>query len=455
MHMPHPLSSLHQPFVLKQLCYICLSLSLLPFFVCRQEVVEPMALFLWLVLAFSLLVWRFASVLRSVPAPRRRCGDSPLRVCVVLGSGGHTSEMMRIVETLKTEIWGHHRPFYVVSSTDSHSASLAKQFEERNFGRCCRLHIIPRAREVGQSYFLSIFTTLRALWSCVFLALDEKPDVILVNGPGVCVPVVAGALLVAILIPSSCYCRPAIAFIETYSSVSHMSVSGKLLGPISDVCVVQWLKLYENYQHKWWWGCKNIFFVGTRNTAEENGLQQRLSPMLGKFDGSEEGGGAGSMALVTVGSTQFTPLIEAVDNEEVLRALAKRGITQLLVQKGTSPYVNRISFAHGVSVEVFPYRPKLHEIIQKAALVISHAGAGTILEVLESKKPMIAVPNRALMLDHQLEFAEALSNERYIYCVQVADLCKQLQRLDLGALRVYPGADTAELLRLLTPLFSL
>ena len=49
---------------------------------------------------------------------------------------------------------------------------------------------LPRAREVGQSYLTSVFTTLRALWAAVALAFSQRPDLLLVNGPGTCLPVV-------------------------------------------------------------------------------------------------------------------------------------------------------------------------------------------------------------------------------------------------------------------------
>nr|CCC90920.1 unnamed protein product [Trypanosoma congolense IL3000] len=411
------------------------------------------AVLLWGFALLLPLAWRYVAVLRSVPAPKRRQSDTPLRVCVVLGSGGHTSEMMRVVSALKMDVWKDHRPFYVVSSTDSHSAEQAVEFERRNFGRYCWLHVIPRARGVGESYFVSIFKTLYALWWSIFLVFREKPDLILVNGPGVCVPVVVAALLMAMFSPSWYYCRPAVVFIETYSSVSHMSVSGSLLGPLSDVCVVQWSKLYEKYRSMWWWKNANLKYLGTKQSSENYAKRPTVSEQ--EPTSVEKADGSGLMALVTVGSTQFTSLIEAMDDEEVLKTLAKRGFTRLLVQKGTTPYVNKVHAAHGVSVEVFTYRPNLHKVIQEAALVISHAGAGTTLEVLECKKPMIAVPNRTLMLDHQLEFAEALSTEGYIYCVQVSDIRRELQTLDLGALRVFPGTDITELRRLLLPVFSI
>lgn len=404
----------------------------------------------WLaVLLLFLLICRFVRLNRGPPAPAQRGGDAPLNVCVVLGSGGHTSEMMRAIKTLSPDPWRATRPFYVVSATDTHSAAQAAEFEKNYFQRQCPFYTVPRAREVGQSYFLSIFSTLWAFWSSLRLIILEKPEVMLVNGPGVCVPVVTAALLVALFSPPRYYSRPAIVFMESYTCVKHMSLSGKLLAPFCDVCIVYWKTLYDACGRRWWGKKGSLFWVGTVRGSKDT------QPLMDRNLTDAQRANNEPFALVTVGSTQFNSLIEAMDSEVIFRALAKRGITRLLVQKGTSSYQMRLSSAHGVTVEVFAYRPRLHEVLRDAALIISHAGAGTILEALEYKRPLIVVPNRALMSDHQLELAEALSAERYLFCVQLGDICSQLQSLDFNTLWAFPGLDTAALRDKLQPIFAL
>ena len=45
--------------------------------------------------------------------------------------------------------------------------------------------IIPRSREVGQSYLSSILSTLKAFANCITMVYKERPSLLLVNGPGI------------------------------------------------------------------------------------------------------------------------------------------------------------------------------------------------------------------------------------------------------------------------------
>jgi len=68
----------------------------------------------------------------------------------------------------------------------------------------------------------------------------------------------------------------------------------------------------------------------------------------------------------------------------------------------------------GILVEVKPYISDIDNVISQSDLVISHAGAGSIMSGLRKGKKMIVVPNTKLMDNHQVELAEVLQREGYL-----------------------------------------
>lgn len=159
---------------------------------------------------------------------------------VVLGSGGHTSEMLRLTAHLSPQIY---IPLcYVVASTDHTSAKRIPEKELKS-GRC-RICTIPRSREVGQSYVTSLWTTLVAGVYAATMVARIRPELVLVNGPGTCIPVcvVAFALRVVGLRPNS-----RTVFCESFCRVKSLSLSGRIMYLLADRFVVHWPELLERY----------------------------------------------------------------------------------------------------------------------------------------------------------------------------------------------------------------
>lgn len=131
--------------------------------------------------------------------------------------------------------------------------------------------------------------------------------------------------------------------------------------------------------------------------------------------------------LVTVGTTKFDALIDAVYSGSMLDVISTYESPRILIQHGAS----RISADHakhrgsiigtdcfcsrirGVDIYSFPYTSSFSALLTAADVVIAHAGAGTILEALrtETRPRLLAVPNNALMDDHQRELADALQGK--------------------------------------------
>ncbi|XP_030379266.1 UDP-N-acetylglucosamine transferase subunit ALG14 homolog [Scaptodrosophila lebanonensis] len=175
---------------------------------------------------------------------------------VVLGSGGHTAEMCRINEALR--LANHNdgafaQVRYIVAQSDTTSQSqmckVVPSAQDRDFIR------VPRSREVGQSWLSSIFTTLWALLWSFWLVWRDRPQLLLCNGPGTCVPYCYVAFLLRLLgrLPAT----TKIVFVESYCRVKTLSLSGRLLLPLADMFVVQWPALATRYEHK-----KNLRYFG-------------------------------------------------------------------------------------------------------------------------------------------------------------------------------------------------
>lgn len=135
------------------------------------------------------------------------------------------------------------------------------------------------------------------------------------------------------------------------------------------------------------------------------------------------------LAFVTVGSTQFDSLIQSVLSDPVLLSLHRRGYTNLILQCGNSQFdlarcietgnTERVT-KNEVDIEYWKFKPSLQEEFEKADLVISHAGSGTILDVLRLGKAVIVVPNPTLLDRHQEELAKALSDQGYLKAATIS-----------------------------------
>jgi hypothetical protein len=93
-------------------------------------------------------------------------------------------------------------------------------------------------------------------------------------------------------------------------------------------------------------------------------------------------------AFVTVGSTQFDALVDAVLGCEVIQVLREHKYTCLVVQAGKSPIHVENAYAsisddgievwrvniRGLGVEVWRFKPSLELSFRSADLVVCHAG---------------------------------------------------------------------------------
>ncbi|KAH6639518.1 oligosaccharide biosynthesis protein Alg14 like-domain-containing protein [Boeremia exigua] len=256
---------------------------------------------LLLALAATLLLAATLRLLAILPGahpqrPRRlhpRSRRSPARLLVVLGSGGHTHEMLALLRGLDTRKYGHRT--YVVSSGDGFSAGRARAFERGLEEAAVRrrgdadatgvetehakgtqkhadadtdanadansdtrwqhaahlgpahytIHPIPRARAIHQPLLTTPLTALRTLLAALPLLCPRSappPDLILTNGPATSAIIILAALILRFFnvrgVESGGLCRT--LYVESFARVNRVSLSGRLVVRGVDRFVVQW-----------------------------------------------------------------------------------------------------------------------------------------------------------------------------------------------------------------------
>ncbi|OWZ17060.1 UDP-N-acetylglucosamine transferase subunit [Phytophthora megakarya] len=146
------------------------------------------------------------------------------------------------------------------------------------------------------------------------------------------------------------------------------------------------------------------------------------------------------LAFVTVGTTKFEALIEALDTNACLSALVARGFTSLRMQIGHGEHLPRRAFP-GLEMSFYRHDPQYKSDVARADLVISHAGAGSIMDGLALKKKLVVVVNTALMDNHQTELAEAMADQNFCLQTSVQSVQRVLETGNWDDLQPYPQPD--------------
>ncbi|KAG9240966.1 glycosyltransferase family 1 protein [Calycina marina] len=207
---------------------------------------------------------------------------------VVLGSGGHTREMIGLLRRIDPA--HYFQRTYIASSGDAHAEVKAREIES-NIRRAqgekdadgmtdeldlksvpCQgivdpvngvwdLKIVPRARAIQQPIYTTPLSALRCLRGCIgalraacrqsIVAHHGYPDVIMTNGPATAVVVILASYILRLSGMAPTWSMRVI-YVESFARVEGLSLSGKIvlgLG-LSNVFIVQWEKLAVKLNNK-------------------------------------------------------------------------------------------------------------------------------------------------------------------------------------------------------------
>ncbi|KAI8571654.1 hypothetical protein RHMOL_Rhmol01G0136500 [Rhododendron molle] len=210
----------------------------------------------FITIAIALVVIRVSYVIYRSSKPLHTTSPQPLSTLIVLGSGGHTAEMLNLLSVLHTDSFTPR--LYIAAATDNMSLQKARLFESSVIDKTgvlenAQFMQIYRSREVGQSYLTSIGTTLMAIAHALWLMIKFRPQVILCNGPGTCLPLCVIAFFFKVLGIrwSSTF------YVESIARVRRLSLTGLLLYELhmADKFFVQWPQLQRKYPRAHYVGC--------------------------------------------------------------------------------------------------------------------------------------------------------------------------------------------------------
>ncbi|KAJ5069370.1 glycosyl transferase-related [Anaeramoeba ignava] len=197
---------------------------------------------------YILPIWKRPTQMKT----KRQKYKIPISILSVIGSGGHTAEMLKLLDgLLQKDRTRYYQVNFIVAKTDKNSKIKIEKFiqnirenptsliQKNQF----KIFEIPRSREVGQSFISCILPTIRAFFSSLFVLFKTKPKLLLVNGPGTCVPVSICAFFIRVLFLN----KTDIIYVESVARVKSLSLSGLILYIIADRFLVQWTELYQKY----------------------------------------------------------------------------------------------------------------------------------------------------------------------------------------------------------------
>lgn len=139
-----------------------------------------------------------------------------IKICYTASEGGHTHELMQLGELLKT-----------------HPGILITENENVK-GGFDAVYTVPQVNRKKLRY---IFRFIRSFFVIKRILSEEKPTHIVSFGAMCTVPVcIIGKLM-----------NIKVIYVESYTRIKDLSLSGRILYPFADLFVVQWKQLISKY----------------------------------------------------------------------------------------------------------------------------------------------------------------------------------------------------------------
>ena len=136
--------------------------------------------------------------------------------------------------------------------------------------------------------------------------------------------------------------------------------------------------------------------------------------------------------------------IKCYSSIEFVDYLSQHSFTHIILQTGKTDIdltpLENAAKKMNITVHWFTFTTNFAPFVESSSLVISHAGAGSIIETLRtSNAHLLVVINEELMDNHQAELAEELEKQQYIYSSTPSNVIKTLQEAQWDSRKPYPS----------------
>jgi beta-1,4-N-acetylglucosaminyltransferase len=149
------------------------------------------------------------------------------KILVALGMGGHTSQILRLVDKIKDK----HELCYLICSDDQTSKAKIRKPGP--------IYYMKNPRDMKDKNLFTVFFKMFPATRDVNKVLKQaRPNVVLCSGPSMAIPLFWIAKLRGIKT----------IFLESWVRVHHKSQAGKFVYPITDLFIVQWKTMLHQYK---------------------------------------------------------------------------------------------------------------------------------------------------------------------------------------------------------------
>ncbi|MGF7119188.1 PssD/Cps14F family polysaccharide biosynthesis glycosyltransferase [Methanobacterium oryzae] len=158
-----------------------------------------------------------------------------MKICLTSAEGGHLSELLRILDAFKEE------EIFFVTVKEKSTIDL------RDISKVYFIPNGPKERKIlgiNIHFFLIGIYYFYLIWPCLNILIKESPNVVVSTGGQATLTLSYLAKLFKIKI----------IYVESLTRIQELSMTGRLVYPISDLFLVQWKSLTYKYKKSKYWG---------------------------------------------------------------------------------------------------------------------------------------------------------------------------------------------------------